>query len=1461
MLKKSNTLAGSFYLEWVLFVIVIVLIFTSWKQVINKELEAQSISIDRNVTQGSDNDKSTGLMLTKSGDKPPGASGYSPEGLGQPCQQNPGKEIVPNLPGSHKQQACDSTLGLVCIHGLVEGGGICLKNINQECSARGECTPLADGCFYGFCQQYGDVINKPCSNNFECTGNGKFNHVCDPVLRRCVFDIFPNDSGCALSQQCKFYTSDARATNQSGCLNQKPIVKYFSSYDGNDIFNITGTTILKKDYYISITSESKGFLGRYLISSIDIIDGDTKVKLSSYTHNEDSGSIFTIELGNPEGGICLINFPLGTKRTPVLEENPDVLFPCEDSLDELNGFCVEKGRTNVKGTIGQVCLVQDDGSKPLDCQDGLTCTFIEEFNSKLRSNFNATGSGSELKIGSTFVNDIGKCARQVAISRETCDDANKACKTPNICLKQKIVGSKGFSRYCGRLWDTFETSTLLGCPNDYTLNNRNECLADNKYICINNSDCLDNNCGTDSKGLTSYNFTKGIFEKYSFAQNAPQGSKILMSKNFDSDNVTPSAAGYYYFNNNTLTININTNNGKSLRTKVITFEDTSIQNPTVSVIKKSNGDHQLNVIYKQTYKNYTRREYFFKEFGGKMTSDFALTQGASIYFESNGGGTTPVGVFELDYDNVTDSGSTATINSLNVIEGGTAASNFYQNTIKNNRIYYKLISYDSGYKFNKNQTKSPLVLMSSNTNINSATVEFPYLNLYPGTSMTFFSNDTTTVQYFDGSTPIPSLVNEKDYYNINNDRNATELILTDTSNKVYGGGVTINGKNVTSSEVSVNITTGNFSADSGFLQLPEMSGINIFTIEVKDTDPLGTTKITIKKRKELYSPYYNVTNVQYNYPVGFFIPKDSEVDVHVEESEIILTTKIDKLNHQVTQINYNITLDFSTNYQYGKGKALGTSKIEYEVFKPNSTSFEAFNIYTNFEITNIYTLPNPKIYSTSGYSTIDDNDEINFSYPFEIDNVKKYIYQSQRDNSTINIMSMYKNIQPESAYSSIEYDKINIGNETTMRKTKVSNWEHGIEYTGITPTTSTPEVPQLNINPIPETFGYCTPIEISKLETIRVSKNTKTNYFVPGEPFLYIKNISDIDVILKYSSSELVIGIHTNQKNTNKTPVLKSVPDRYIGIIGIKEYIIDEKFQETLVLSTNTYMDSTLISGSNAYLFVNNIVPVIPTSISDSISGKTANFPDGTLIITSCLDSPGKYFNGLTGYNRIYTTTTNINGSQFYNIRLGEDSTFNNIYFTDSWEPTSNSNNFTGSNFQLIGTKNQNPSYLVNNLFLSSLSLQQPYITGTVTRNIVDRVLWPSVMRKKGDYCLFVDTIPFYNGFSNGIQGSLDLTYKTPIYWSYWITELNNSPIEIVKIINNFNPGNIENNMFYYALAKIQGDPYLLLLSNNFNLNNIAESEPIPVKLPNDFTSSIGDQFFMTPYNQKLNYLTSFCSS
>lgn len=1454
---KKQKLIGHYYLEWLIILIVVIFIFTSWKQVIQKELESQPIVIDRNLNPAPDNTDNSGnnggsleaYPPIKSNDSKIGATGYAPEGLGQPCQSNPPTGTVPNLPGSHEQQGCDTNQGLVCIHGIVDGGGICLKDINQECSARNECTPLSDGCIYGYCQTFGEVINRPCTNNSECEGDGQFNHVCDSISKRCKFNLFPKDSGCVLTEQCALYT-DQDTPNQVRCLNTKPLFKYDATYNTtNKTFSVTGTTVFEKDYYITLMSTEDGFLGRFLITKIVVSGGNTIITLKDLPLSLTSTDTYTLDLGGPEDGICVINFPLGAKRTLIEDNDQGVLYPCETNADTLDSFCVEKGRTSTKGSLGQVC-----NNVGLGCQTGLECTFNEDFNSTLIANINVIGTGSGASIGGVLVNDIGKCAKQVAISREICDDVDKACEPPNICLKQTTNDDRTF-RYCGRPWDVFDTSSLIGCPTKFTYQKTpNNCLSNPQNICLQNSDCA-NSCNTSSKTIQLYDLNTATFEELDYAKSATNGEKLIVSKDFGTCQAAPSAIGTYKFSNNELNIDLFVNRGSQKITKKVKFEDTSITDPRVSIIKKSDNSHQINITYKDKYTNYTRREYYFTGVSGLIDSDFSLRQGASIYFESIDG-TDATGIYNLDYAGVSASGSNAQIDSLNVLEG----TNFFTN-VKNNPTNYKMISYDSGFKFNKNLSNQEINFISSNTNQSDGS--FKYLNLYPGTSVTFYSNSTTGVSYFHNSTQLP-LVNQTTYYNVGvgTTVNSTTLLVTDNTKDVFSE-PNIGGTSITTLNTDVTISSGEYSPDSGYLQLPEMEGVNLFTINIPASPVYGTENITINKRKELYSPNSQITNVQYNYPIGFFLPVGCDYSIEVEEDSIFLTSLVDNLTSQVTRIDYNISDAFDNNYSYSSSnKYRNVSRISY------GTSSQ----YINYEISNNFTPPNPKIYSIDKYSTI-DNDIITFDYPYQLDRTQKYIYQTS-DTNEINIVSSYKNIKPENKNTTSEYNKINIANESSLRKIEYSGFDavqfENIRYQGseLVASPAAPENETMDINPIFTSFGYCTPTVMSSFVTSS-SNSGKTNFFIPGNPILYVKNQVDIDVIMKYSSNELVIGFYTGKTNTPGVKQINNVPDRYIGITGILNYEIDGSLDETLILSTNTNLDMTLVNKRIPYLFVNNIVPIIAKSTGP------LTYEDGSLIVTSCLPninlSTGNRdldFATKTGYNKIFTTTGIDSSYQFYNIRYYQNMTgnapFNDIYFNnDSYKVTSaNGRKFVGENFILNGPISINPgiSYLVNNLLLSSLSLQKSIIMNSVTRNIVDRVFWGSPIARRGNYFIYNDTIPFYNGFTSN-QSALDLSYKTPLYWSYWIQDLNKIPIEIIKIIYNFNPGNIENDMFYYALANIANEPYLLFLSTNYNLNNIAESQPVPVLLDTvSNLETLSDRMFMTPFDRKLNYLSSSCN-
>ena len=1503
MKKKNYSLLGSYYLEWLVLVTIIVYIFASWKQTLNKELVAEPIVTDRSVTvpqgKGSVNTPSNSESTQKFisiNDKLPGNPGYLKESLGQPCDQNPGNKIVPNLPGGYKTQDCDTSKGLVCIQGLVEGGGICLKDINQECNAKNECTPLADACIYGFCQQADEVINKPCTNTEECEDNGQFNHICDPIAKRCRFNIFPKDSGCVLDSQCDLF-SKTDTINQAECLNQQPLVNYDATLIGTS-FRITGTTILESNYYISLLTSSKIFLGRYLIEDIKISSNNTFVTLRGTANITTGVTDYIIDVGGKKGGICVIRYPLGTKPPLVAPEaNTTLLYPCDAGLDKLNGFCVENGRTSTKGSQGQVC----NGSG-LTCQDGLQCTFDSQFVDRLNGNQNKIGVGPGSSIGGIFTNNIGKCTKQVATSKEFCDDTTKTCKNSpngNICLLQTDIDGN-IIRYCGRDWNTFDTSELINCPKNFTYKKiDNKCFSNPGNVCISNSDCLSNSCNQTSREIKYYDLENTEFVNYDFElspspasimNSATPNSKLIMTKNFGTCQSVPTATGFYSFSNNNLKITLLYNGNNDPYIQNINFEDTSIVSPEVSLVEKEDNSVQVNVIYKDSYPNYLRREYNLNQqnispTGNNLYIDkrFSLAQGSSIYFETVNGNSTEFGVFSLDYS--TGGVFFSTNNDYVILSSDSLAlvsgtGNDLNTDFYTNQNTYKLISYDSKFKFNYDINKSEQEGLELITNTNSTTSNsFSYLNIFGGTPLTFNSNSNTQVNFFGGTSVLP-LVDQTKYFNyqiiVGGTIQNTYTLLTEDINTINSLPVIKDSlgvsRNVTSLGVSVILDT-QFSSTNGFLQTPELEGINLYTFTIDSTSSGTGSTITIKNRKEVYNGTQGGGNIQNNFPLGFYTEKGTSTNVEVDTENIIITYKNSKLVNQTTQMIYSITDTFDTDFD-SSNKTKNASRIDY------GTSTQ----YINFEITNTYSTPNPKIYSSGisgGYSTIKNNRYV-FNQPFDTDRVQKYIFQDNLDTSQINVITNYKNINDfldQSGFEpSVDYNRINLMNETSMRKIKYSfgsnNTIKSIDYLGVK---GSPNPSNTFYNTSLNCFGYCTPIKLSSFYPTGSTTSTN-NYFVTGSPGLYFRNQQDIDTILKYSSSELVIGFFKSVTNNGKTT---TVFNCYVALTNIISYDVDKNLTETLFLDTNVIINPGLeISGSTPYLFPNNIVPVY-------LSGNSI-LQDGSLVVTSTISSINDstnnngdpYFNDLTGYSKVIQTHYGQDQAQtiqgIYNIKAYPSSTAppssrlptvticyfvsdvnRNIINKTSKFP---GNNLLGNNFNNNTGDLNIQTFLINNLFISSLSLEQSYIMFGITRKVNNRILWSKTFKDKGNQTLSVNTIPFYNGIS-GSQGSLDLTFKTPFFWSYWINDLNKIPTEINKIIFNFSPGNIENDMFYYVFAKVDNIPRLLFLSTNYTITNIAESEPVPLLLPSGkLQESFYDNFFMTPYNKRLNFLSYSCN-
>lgn len=1475
---KGINFLNHYIFDYIVLFLVIILLVIFWNQAIDKELSAPPIVIYEN----SDKKRLEGELLT-GGDEVSGGPGYTLQGLGEGCNPTEQKNKLPNLPGFEIRTPCDSKQGLVCVQGIVEGGGICLKNINRECNLKNDCVPQADMCLYGFCQQEGEVINKPCIKNSDCTGsNGQnFNHVCDPESKRCKFDTFPRDSGCALDSQCVFY-KDIPDQNEAICLNKNTVFSVtgtFSKSGNSDIITVSkppSKLPIKDNFYIGVaTSPSNQYVGRYYVQDIKPSGTCSSIYFNATEFNEISGvTEYTLSLGGESDGICLITMPAGVQVFNVIPDDKKLKFPCDTNLKVLsdkNGksFCVEQDRENILGKIGEVC-----NTVGLGCESGLSCAYNPEYETRLNSNKNTffvegtdgvcvkvIGNATEYQA----IDTIGKCIREVAKKDERCDYEARGCLKPNICLQQEDV-NKSQLNYCGRNWDVMEATPLIGCPKNYTISPRvtdsthvYECLSDNLKTCINSSDCLINSCGNNHSNIRFYSFDDEQFKTYinysDFQKNVSHDSNrnnytdfFISNGTSQNNGISPGAMGVYNFVNHKVNMEIFFNGSKNSKyERTITFEDQTIEKPKISIFKKENGKHQLNIIYLDKYENYNRRNYGVSINGSEIliNLDFGLCPSADIFIEryDETAAKPPHEIYNIDYSKSTASSVTGYINIRNALvrKSGTGTS-FFPSSFTDS---YQLISYDCGYKFNKNVINKPQNFVTNNISNDGITYSSNLDTNYP---LTYYKNgNSNDISFTTNSGPCP-LVDGAEYYYVRpGDFSANALMLTDVKGDYYNV-PTIRGTSIS----SINMNGGpasQFTNNSQYLKLKTLYGINIYTEEI-DEEHIGPKEITINNRVNYYQIPSDIifnTGVKFNQPVGFLTDKNSldNYSVEVTEDKIIVSTNLDKLRNQTVQMTYGVSdkVDL-TKY---------SNKIDYT--NVNTGVFT----YINYDITNSYSPPNPKIFSGTSYTgnTIDD-----FTYPYEIDRVMDYIYPSPTDNSTVDFFVNYKNIESQN------YNRYNIANEVKLRKLDYDykrNTLIDLKYKGVNQTisnTNNYSIIESLLVPVTDSFGYLTPIAMSKIEeTGPGGQIDGKNYYNINGSNIVIKNQNDIDAILKYSSSELVIGfklspylgtIDSNSKTCNY----------FIAITGIISYDINDSLEETLVLNTNVFITASNLTNFTPYLFVNNIVPIYVNSDSKT--------PDGSLIVTSIISKKSEIFdevNDLTSYNKLlYPTQTSSATFGFKDIRLMEGTNFlSTVGISKKYISNPNPNPIGIDLIIDNATAKNRIVYLVNNLFISSLSLSRYYLFNNLSFNVSSvkfiKFTFSEDIRK-GDTKLLVDTIPFYNGFKT-LQGSLDQSYKTLFNWPFWITTLNTSNFEFYKMIVNFNPGNVENDMFYYAFVKIGGVPMLLYLSTNLTDSSIIESTPIPLKLKSDFSSkdakTLSTKMSMTPYDRRLYSFLGSC--
>ena len=250
------------------------------------------------------------------------------------------------------------------------------------------------------CQTRDEVINRSCKTDDECKGPlGNLNHVCDFKTRKCVYDIWPKDSGCVNNSQCKYFSQfpDSIECRTATGDSESAVLVIVGTYKGTSV-NISSDSLtqfneIKSDItnvYVSVREKDSGnYQGRLRIKSIDGNNITLVVpSLSESTFKGKQNTEYDLQFGTDKDGICLVKFPSGARPSGVAGTNGKVLNNCISGNKLSNGYCVELGRTSSVGKIEQICT-----SAPgiLSCDPGacLTCTYDEplvlEFNSMIKN--------------------------------------------------------------------------------------------------------------------------------------------------------------------------------------------------------------------------------------------------------------------------------------------------------------------------------------------------------------------------------------------------------------------------------------------------------------------------------------------------------------------------------------------------------------------------------------------------------------------------------------------------------------------------------------------------------------------------------------------------------------------------------------------------------------------------------------------------------------------------------------------------------------------------------------------------------------------------------------------------------------------------------------------------------------------------------------------------------------------